>query len=98
MRPACHLDCLSASLSPGPPTQGRACRRPRLSARGDAAPLRRLPPAAARGRERRAATSGSATGAASPQPQPIFRPGGGHKPAAGRALSRLARVPFARHP
>jgi hypothetical protein len=31
-------------------------------------------------------------------PQPIFRLGGGHKLAAGRALSRLARVPFARHP
>ena len=33
-----------------------------------------------------------------PLPQPVFWPGGGHKPAARRALSRLARVPFARHP
>ena len=31
-------------------------------------------------------------------PQPVFRPGGGHSPAARRALSRLARVGFARHP
>ena len=33
-----------------------------------------------------------------PCPSPLFRPGGGHSPAARRALSRLARVGFARHP
>jgi len=55
-------------------------------------------------RRRIAATNGSATElriatrVARPLPQPVFRPGGGHKPAAGRALSRLARVFFARHP
>ncbi len=31
-------------------------------------------------------------------PSPFFRPGGDHEPAAGRALSRRARVPCARHP
>jgi len=51
-----------------------------------------------------AATNGSATAACLPAwlcpapPQPIFRPSGGHNPAAGRALSRLASLRATRSP
>jgi hypothetical protein len=41
------------------------------------------------------ATTGSATGAASPQPQPVFRPGGGHKARGWAGAVKAALAPSA---
>ena len=96
--------CTGASLHAGGVSTGRVCPGDSAAGARPADAAAAPPPPAHRQARRCAATSGSttelrtATSVARPLPQPVFRPGGGHKSAAGRALSRLARVGFARHP
>ena len=113
LRPRRRIAATTGSATAARPPPGTALRRdqrerprglqmPAPACGGEGAPPRPTgaPAATAKASLREVGGWGACLGLglAQPQPQPIFRPGGGPNPAAGRALSRLARVPFARHP